>query len=170
MFLKVQKKNSFDYFRMFHTETDRYFGWIVNVKSIIWFFNSVMLFRAMLLPLVALVGRFLYGILSLPLLQPLRVVMLRGMNLQMVSMVLATYYHWQACVPTQMTICLCTLLKVRDIVQFQPKAIKILFMLWLWMKVEQFLSLEAQKRYNVAFALLVKVSLCFDVRVGLFAL
>ena len=109
-------------------------------------------FRAILLPLVALAGRFLYGISRLPSLQSLSAMMLQLMNLQMVSMVLATYYHWQACVLlTQATICPCTLLKLRDTFQLLPKAIKILFMHWLWMKVEQFLSPLAQKRYNMAY-------------------
>jgi len=109
-------------------------------------------FRAILLPLVALAGRFLYGISRLPSLQSLSAMMLQLMNLQMVSMVLATYYHWQACVLlTRATICPCTLLKLRDTFQLLPKAIKILFMHWLWMKVEQFLSPVAQKRYNMAY-------------------
>ena len=148
---------------MLHIETDSYFGWIINFKSILWSFNSVLLFRTILLPLVALVGRFLYGISRLPSLQSLSAMMLQLMNLQMVSMVLATYYHWQACVLlTRATICPCTLLKLRDTFQLLPKAIKILFMQWLWMKVEQFLSLVAQKRYNMAFALTCRGFFTFE--------
>lgn len=107
-------------------------------------------FRAILLPLVDLEGRYSFGILKQPLLRSQSQVILWKMIVQMLPMVLEMHNQLQVYALSALaTAFLCTQLRHMDMFQSLPKAIRNRFMHWQWTTVDHFLSLVEQRRYSL---------------------
>lgn len=112
-----------------------------------WLFCSVMHFRAMLLPLVALVGRSSFGMLKLHLPQPQSLTIRWMMIVPMATVQVGVLYLVVYVVSVQATAFLLTPVSLPAMFQLLLKVIRSRFMHLLWMEVECFLFQVELKRY-----------------------
>lgn len=118
------------------------------MEASFWLFCSVMHFRAMLLPLVALVGRSSSGILKLHLPQPQSLAIRWMMIVPMASVLVGVLYLLVVYVASvQATAFLLTPVSLPAMFQLRLKVIRSRFMHLLWMEMERFLFLVELKRY-----------------------